>query len=32
MMETPGHKPLAINIVVVGLFEEEEEEISVPAT
>ena len=23
--EPPGHKPLVVNVVVVGLFEEEEE-------
>jgi len=28
-MESPGHKPLVVNIVVVGLFEEEEEGTSV---
>ena len=25
MIETPGHKPLVVNRVVVGPFEEEEE-------
>jgi len=24
-MEPPGHKPLVVNVIVVGLFEEEEE-------
>jgi len=24
-MKPPGHKPLVVNVVVVGLFEEEEE-------
>jgi len=28
-MEPPGHKPLVINVVVVGPFDEEEEGISV---
>ena len=27
--EPPGHKPLVVNVAVVGLFEEEEEEIGV---
>jgi len=27
--ESPGHKPLVVDVVVVGLFEEEEEGISV---
>ena len=29
MTEPPGHKPLVVNVVVVGPFEEEEEGISV---
>jgi len=28
-MEPPGHKPLVVNVVVVGPFEEEEEGIGV---
>jgi len=27
--EPPGHKPLVVNVVVVGLFEEEEEGIGI---
>ena len=29
MTEPPGHKPMVVNVVVVGPFEEEEEGISV---
>ena len=28
-MEPPGHKPLVVNVVLVGLFEQEEEETGV---
>jgi len=29
--EPPGHKPLVVNVVVVGPFEEEEEGINIPS-